>query len=155
MSATEADPVPANNTATDSAVVNPAPPVSFYVVSPCRIVDTRGPVADTGGPALAANAKRDILLTGINAPPCGVPADARAVAVNVTVVNASDSGDLRLFPGGTSLPNSSAINFVAGQVRANSAVLPLVNGFLSVQCDMPLGSTGTAHFLLDVSGYFR
>jgi hypothetical protein len=69
-------------------------------------------VADTGGPALAANVKRDIFLTGPNAPACGVPSDARAVAVNVTVVDASESGDLRLYPAGTGLPISSAINFV-------------------------------------------
>jgi uncharacterized repeat protein (TIGR01451 family) len=155
VSGNEADPVAANNTASDSAVVNPAPPVPFYTVNPCRIVDTRGPVADTGGPALAANTKRDILLTGINAPPCGVPSDARAVAVNVTVVDPSASGDLRLYPAGTSLPNSSTINFAPDQVRANSAVVPLSSGLLSVQCDMLGGPTGTVHFILDVSGYFR
>jgi hypothetical protein len=124
------DPVLGNDFATESVLVNPAPPVSFYTVSPCRIVDTRGPVADTGGRALAANTGRKILLTGPNAPACGVPSDARAVAVNATVVDPSDGGDLRLHAGGTSLPSSSTINFVAGQVRANSAVVPLVNGFL-------------------------
>jgi hypothetical protein len=34
-------------------------------------------------------------------------------------------------------------------------VIPLVNGFLSVQCDMLGGPTGTVHFILDVTGYFR
>lgn len=154
VSANEADPAPANNTASDSVVVRPAAPVSFHTVAPCRIVDTRGPVSDTGGPALAANSKRDIFLTGPNAPACGVPSDARAVAVNITIAGASDGGDLRLYPAGTGLPSSSTINFVAGQVRANSAVVP-VNGFVSVQCDMPGGSTGTVQFILDVSGYFQ
>ena len=45
------------------------------------------------------------------------------------------------------------INFGAGAVRANNAIISLgAGGRLAVQCDMPTGST---HVLIDVAAYFR
>jgi hypothetical protein len=84
---------------------------------------------------------------------CQVPADARAVVLNITVVQPTDVGDLRLFPAGTVPPLASTINFGAGAVRANNAIISLgAGGRLAVQCDMP---TGTTHVLIDVAAYFR
>ena len=101
---------------------------------------------------LAANTLRTFPVTGI----CGVPTGVNAVAINVTVVDETDIGDLRLYPAGGSAPGSSTINFVAGKVRANNAIIPLgTGGQLSVQCDMPPGSTGHTNFLFDVTGYFQ
>ena len=151
VSAAETDPVPANNAATQTILVNPLPPHSFYPLRPCRLIDTRDPVNPWGGPALAANGLREFPLLGF----CGVPNSARALAVNVTVVGGSDLGDLRISPWKLDVPNASTINFAAGEVRANSAIVPLYQGAMWVWCDMPLGSTGTVHFLLDVSGYFQ
>jgi len=151
VSAIETDPVPANNTGTETVVVNPAPPLMFYSVAPCRLVDTRDPVNPRGGPALAANATREFFVTTF----CDVSPLARAIAVNVTVVGGSDVGDLRIYPRLNGVPTASTINFAAGQVRANSAIVPLYQGGMSVLCDMPPGSTGTVHFLLDVTGYFQ
>ena len=36
-----------------------AGPFQFFSVTPCRIVDTRGPTGVTGGPALSAGAARN------------------------------------------------------------------------------------------------
>jgi hypothetical protein len=59
-----------------------------------------------------------------------------------------------LFPAGTSIPGSSTINFRAGIVRANNAILPLgAAGDLGVAC--ALAAPGSTHFLLDISGYFE
>jgi len=49
-------------------------------VTPCRVVDTRGAVGPWGGPSLQPSASRDFTLGGR----CGIPADAIAVAANVT-----------------------------------------------------------------------
>jgi uncharacterized repeat protein (TIGR01451 family) len=140
---------PSDNTATTSTVVAE---VEFYTATPCRVADTRDPAGDSGGPALAANAVRTFPVRGL----CSVPADARAVILNVAVVGPTDAGDLRLFPSGMAAPLASTINFQPGAVRANNAIIGLgTDGRLAVQCDMPAGSTGTAHFLIDISGYFR
>jgi len=130
-----------------------APAVGFfYTVTPCRIVDTRGATGPTGGPALAAGTMRTFPIAGN----CGIPADATAVAVNLTAVEPTSAGDVRVFPSGITPPAVLAVNFSAGQTRANNAVLGLngpTPGSLDVQTDLTAG--GVTHFLLEVSGYFR
>ena len=135
----------ANNTDTVTTV---AGPVAFYALTPCRLADTRS----TDGPALQANSSRDFDVAGR----CLIPADALAVAVVLTAALPADFGDLRLYPAGTPLPMASSINFAADHTRANNAVIQLgAGGRISVQCDMPTGSTGQTHFLMDAFGFFR
>jgi len=124
--------------------------LDFYTVAPCRLLDTRNASGPAGGPALPPGSQRVIAVTGH----CGVPADAKAVAVNLTVVAAGAAGDLRFFPGNAQPPNSSTINFGPGQTRANNAVLMLASsgtGTLAAQND---GGAAT-HLLVDVTGYFK
>jgi parallel beta-helix repeat protein len=120
----------------------------FYALTPCRVVDTRNANGPRGGPALVAGAQRTFTLGGN----CGVPASARSLSVNVTVTSPSVPGDLRLFAGGSSAPGTTAINYRAGQTRANNAIVTLGgSGDLAVQCDQ---ATGTVHLILDLNGYF-
>jgi hypothetical protein len=131
----------------------PPPAADFYTVAPCRAVDTRGAAGPYGGPALAAGVERAIALAGR----CGVPATARAVAVNLTVVAPGRAGDVRAYPGGSAAPLASALNFAAGQTRANNAVLPLAadaSGTAVFRADLA-GGAGTAGLLVDVVGYFQ
>lgn len=144
------DPASRRGVAPGTASCSPPTPQSFFTLTPCRVADTRNPAGPLGGPALAANTTRDFAIRGT----CGVPATARSVAMNVTVTGSNNIGDLRLFPQGAATPGSSTINWRAGQTRANNAVLPLggPSGSVSVQCDMPAGST---HLILDIFGYFQ
>ena len=130
----------------------PPSPTDMYTLTPCRVADTRSPIGPSGGPALGANTTRTFPVAGI----CGVPSTAIAVAINVTVVNATDLGNLRVYPAGGGTPGASTINFTVNKVRANNAVIPLgTGGEIGVRCDMPAGSTGQTDFLFDVSGYFE
>jgi hypothetical protein len=127
----------------------PSSPTSFFTLTPCRVADTRNPPGVSGGPALVANTSRSFPVGGI----CGIPLAASAVAINVTVVNETNLGDLRLYPAGGSVPGASTINFATNKVRANSAIISLgTGGQMAVQCDMASGSTD---FLFDVTGYFQ
>jgi chitinase len=129
-----------------------AAPSAFFALNPCRVADTRNAPSNSGGPALAANTTRTFPAAGL----CGIPTDAIAIAINVTVVGETEAGNLRLYPAGAPAPVASTINFAVSHVRANNAIIPLgVDGRIAVQCDMPPGSTGTTHFLFDVSGYFK
>lgn len=124
----------------------------FYSLTPCRVADTRNAAGASGGPSLGANTVRSFPAAGS----CGIPTTATAIAVNLTVVDQTDAGDIRVFATGSAPPNSSAINFARGKVRANNAVIPLgTNGQISVQTDMAPGSAGRTHFLFDVTGYFQ
>jgi len=128
-----------------------AAPLQFFTLTPCRVIDTRGSAGTFGGPALQGNgARRSFPVAG----QCGIPADALAVAANVTVISPSHDGDLRFGPNGF-LSATSTLNFRAGQVRGNNAVIGLTGdplGSLAVQTDIYPGSTDLA---LDVVGYFK
>jgi hypothetical protein len=134
-----------------------AGPFSFFPLTPCRVVDTRGPVGPQGGPSLSANTVRSFAIINVNG--CGVPATAKAAAINLTIVQPTDSGDLRIFPYQSAVPLASVINFsTVDFALANGAIVPLANiGGLdvSVQTDMPVGSSGNVHLVIDVTGYFQ
>jgi hypothetical protein len=123
----------------------PPTPSDLYTVPPCRLVDTRLAQA----PALAASERRVWTV----ASRCGVPATAKAVALNVTVTGPTAAGYIRLAPG-NGLTESSAINFGAGMTRANNALVLLATddtGSLSATNR----SGGSVQLILDVSGYFQ
>lgn len=121
----------------------------FYTVPPCRIADTREVPGPYGGPAMLAGSDRVWVVAG----QCGVPASAKAVALNVTVTGADAAGSLTLYAAGTARPLATAINYPAARTRANNAIAALgSSGGLAVHCDQ---ASGTAHVILDVSGYFE
>ncbi len=122
----------------------------FYTIpAPCRLVDTRNPNGPLGGPALSSGVLRDFTLTGT----CGLPATAKALSLNITVVSPTGSGFLSFSPG-CQPPLASTLNFVAGQTRANNAILPVdANGVLTVS--PAVSGAGTVQLILDVNGYFQ
>jgi hypothetical protein len=139
---------PTNATIADGTgvgtIVDDDPGMSFHTLTPCRFIDTR-----LAGPPLAANTYLTVGAAGS----CGIPLSARAVALNVTAVAPTDSGHLRLYPGGTAPPPTSALNFASGQTRGSNAIVGLgQNGGLTIGCYMPSGAT---HVVLDVFGYFE
>jgi Calx-beta domain len=130
-----------------ATIVDDDRPLDLHTVRPCRIIDTR-----LSGPALGANGSRTLAAAGL----CGIPSTAKAVAANVTSVTPTDQGDLRLFPAGTAPPTTSVLNFGMGQTRAANAIVTLgAAGAITVQCDMPAGSSGVTHIVVDVVGYFE
>jgi lysyl endopeptidase len=128
----------------------PATGYDFFTVTPCRVADTRDPDGPLGGPALQPSENRTFIVTGT----CGVPSTAKAVSVNVTVVGAAADGFMTLYPSDQSLPPASTVNFQAGQTRGNNAIIGLATD-ASGGITVANGSAGTAHFILDVNGYFE
>ena len=128
-----------------------APPAAtrFHTVTPCRRVDTRS--ASLGGPQpLAAGSLTRFALAG---GPCGVPATAAAVSLNVAVTAPTTAGYLRLFPAGGAEPLASALNYAAGLTRANNAIVGLGGaGEIAVRVGQ---ASGAAHVIVDVNGYFE
>jgi hypothetical protein len=123
-------------------------PGSYYTLTPCRVLDTRNAPGQYGGPALTANATRNVALAG----QCGIPATARAVSASVTVIGSTATGNLRLFPAGATVPVAAAVNYSAGQTRSN-------NGFVGVSAAglglRAVQASGTVHVIVDVTGYFE
>ena len=145
----------------DVTVVNPGPrtatmtgafnygPAQYFSVTPCRLADTRNPAGPYAGPALAAASDRAFVAAG----QCGIPPSAKAVSVNVTVTQPTAAGDLRLYPGAGAVPTSSALNYRAGQTRANNTVVELgAAGDFALHSDQ---AAGTVEVIVDVNGYFQ
>lgn len=116
----------------------------FFTVDPCRLVDTRVPPST---PLTLGD--RAFLPLGS----CELPATARALVLNVTVVGPSNAGHLTLYPTESSLPPTSTLNYSAGQIRANNAIVKLgpFGGFV-VYCSQ---ASGTVDLVIDVEGYFQ
>jgi uncharacterized repeat protein (TIGR01451 family) len=136
------DPGAAGNANPTAVTIGPEV-LDCYTVTPCRAVDTRTTTA------LASGVSRTFNLAGI----CGIPSTARAVAVNVTAVNPTGAGTLVLWRSGTALPGTSSLNFPAGAVRGNNAVVGLSGGTLDARA--VVGGSGTVQVVIDVSGYFQ
>ncbi|MES1244359.1 MAG: M12 family metallo-peptidase [Acidobacteriota bacterium] len=122
----------------------------LYTVTPCRMIDTRNANGPLGGPELSAGQVRTFTVTGS----CSIPADAKALAVNVTAVLPGADGNLQIFPGNAFPLGTSTINFSTGLNQANNATLTLAtNGAGTI--GVKNGSTGVVDFLLDVVGYYK
>lgn len=118
----------------------PSEPSDFYTVPPCRLVDTR-----TSAP-LAAGVRASFPAAG----KCGIPAEARALAVNVTAVDASTAGYLRIYPSGVPLNTTRSVSFGALQRRASGSIVAL-----GVAGEIDVLSTTAVDLVVDVTGYFR
>lgn len=115
---------------------------TFEPLSPTKLLDTRT------SSAIGAGLTRTVQVTGL----AGVPADATAVVVNVTVVSPSVGGYLIVYPNGAPRPGVATITFPAKQTIANLATVKIG----SLGRIVVFNSTGAArHVLLDVTGYYR
>jgi hypothetical protein len=77
-----------------------------------------------------------------------VPADASAVALNVTVTEPAAAGYVTVWPCGTEPPPTSNLNFVAGQTVANAVTTGVGSGG-----QVCVFSAAPAHLIVDVDGY--
>lgn len=108
-------------------------------MAPFRVLDTRD---GTGGP----NIKLGPGVT-ITVPVDGGFSDV--LALNVTVTNASAPSYLVVWPAGQPHPNSSNLNFDAGQTVANRVIVP-VAGSISIY-----NAAGFVDVIADLNGAFR
>ena len=118
----------------------------YHTVSPCRVLDTR-----SGPGPLSSGTAFPIALAGS----CGIPANAIAVALNLTVVAPSGMGGLEAYQADVAPPSPLiVVNFNSGQTRANNALVRVSpTGSIAVRPTIPGG--GTVHVVIDVFGYMQ
>jgi len=116
---------------------------SFFAITPCRAVDTRG------SSPLGTGQQRNFAIRGV----CGVPTTAAAVSINVTVVSPTAGSFLTLWPTASARPNVSTINFSASDPSlANGAIV----GLGTTPTDLAVfNSSGSVHVIIDITGYFQ
>lgn len=133
----------------------------YVPVTPCRIIDTR-----VAGGVITANTTRSFDITqeaapitsyaaqGGDASGCGIgSAGAFAAAViNFTVVTPNAAGYITAFPAGASQPLAATVNYNAGDVRGNLAIVRLDQG--ASASELTVYSFAQTHLVADVTGYF-
>ena len=137
---------------TSPAPATPAPVAPSYApVTPARLLDTRTDVGLTtadgqflGGGILAAGSTVELKVAGR----AGVPLDAGAAALNVTVTGSSRPGYLTVYPCGTPRPNASSVNHGAGQTIPNLVISGIGEG--GRVCIFTLAAT---HVIVDLNGF--
>ena len=125
----------------------PPPTTYYHPLTPARILDSRaGSGVGDWDTKWGPNTTREVAVAGFS----GVPADADAVALNVTVTGTTASSLLTIWPKGQPMPNASSLNWTAGRTIAN-AVTVKVGTDEKVLVRNAVGST---HVIFDVVGYY-
>jgi alpha-tubulin suppressor-like RCC1 family protein len=131
--------------AANFVVHTPPPALRFIPVTPCRVADTRNPNGPLGGPILAAGSTRSFTIAGT----CGIPSNAQAYSVNLTVVPNGLLGYVTMWPTGQTRPVVSTLNSLDGRIKSNAAMIPAGTGGA-----VSLYTTDATHAILDINGYF-
>jgi hypothetical protein len=121
--------------------------LTFYPLTPCRVVDTRGPNGALGGPYLQPATERDFPV--LEASSCGIPASAQAYSLNVTAVPLGTLQYLTVWPAGRPQPVVSTLNAPTGTVVANAAVIKPGDGG-----DVAVYPTDATNLIIDINGYW-
>lgn len=122
-------------------------PLQFVPVTPCRVADTRWQNGPFGGPYLSGGSTRNF---DIPQSACGIPPQAQAYSLNITVVPVHTLGYLDAWPTGEAAPPISTLNSYDGRVKANAAIVPAgAGGAISVYVTDP------TNVILDINGYFQ
>jgi LPXTG-site transpeptidase (sortase) family protein len=109
----------------------------YVATEPTRAIDTR----NFRGPLAA----KEVLRVPLG----GIPTDALAAVLNVTVTAATGAGYWTVFADGAPLPGTSNLNVdVAGQTIPNQVLAPMSNGAIDI-----FTSAG-GHVIVDVAGYY-
>ena len=121
---------------------------AFHAVSPTRILDSRPGGGNIGGYTTpwGQGVTRDVTVAGVG----GVPPNADAVVLNVTVTGATSSSFLSVYPSGAAPPTVSDLNFGGGQTIANQVTVKVgASGKVSI-----FNNGGHVDVIADVTGYY-
>ncbi|MCU1504825.1 MAG: family peptidase [Ilumatobacteraceae bacterium] len=128
----------------------PSAPPAYVPMVPARLMDTRpgyttidGQDAQTG--TRGAGTTTELQVAGR----AGIPTDATAAVLNITVTEPTAPGFITVAPCGTPTPNSSNVNYTAGTTTANAVIAKIgTNGKVCITTSAP------THTIADINGYF-
>ncbi len=119
----------------------------FHSVQPLRMVDTRPNSGYTGqGSPLSAGSTLSLNLNG----KYGIPSDATAVALNITMTNTTQWSYLTVYPSNDSKPTNSDLNWMPNETVANFVKVPISStGVVNFT-----NAFGNADLVVDLEGYY-
>jgi hypothetical protein len=142
--------------------------LTFVAITPCRLVDTRGPAANFNGmspfsgPSLGPSTTTTFPVqsaaeaTADTTPaPCGtIPSIAQAYSFNITAIPKTAGGIafVTVWPAGSPQPAVSTINDGQGQILANAAIVPA--GTPSGGVNVLNSGPATMDLTIDMNGFY-
>jgi hypothetical protein len=138
----------------------PATPQSlaYTPVTPYCLVDTCvavGALSARSGRNYAASDNTRIGQAGGNPAGCNIPVGPEALALTLTAVLPPQVGNLIAYPAGGAVPLASALNFLGGQIIANTTVVAITPGCCAGDNFAVFNnSDGMTPVVVDVVGYF-
>jgi hypothetical protein len=115
----------------------------FTALTPIRALDTRNGPGTPVGPGVSL----PLAVAGS----FGVPADATAVVMNVTVTDPTVAGYVSVYPDNASVPLASNLNFVPGLTVPNLVTVGIgTGGGVKI-----FNANGTTHVIADIVGYYK
>ena len=133
---------------TSNSVIPTATGSLFHPLAPVRILDSRPPPSQVGpfSTPWTGGVKRDVSVGGL----AGVPVNADAVVLNVTVTDTTGSSFLSIWPAGQSQPTASSLNWTPGRTIPNAVTVKLgAAGKISI-----FNLSGDVNVIADVAGYY-
>jgi len=135
----------------DQVLAQVLQPSSYSSLDPGRLMDTRSPGSATvdglfQGIGVRTESSTTALLVSGRA---GVPLDADAVTLNVTVTSPAAAGYVTVFPCGSSVPMVSNLNFREDESIPNSVIVKL--GPVGTVCFF---TSVNANLIVDVQGFY-
>ena len=112
-----------------------------FASSPKRLMDTRDANAKIG-----AESTMQLKVTDV----AGVPSDAKAVVLNVTVVDPTETSFLTVYPMGQALPTTSNLNFTPGSTVPNQVIATVGEGGRICIYN----HSGQTHIIADLVGWY-
>ena len=123
---------------------------SYAALVPARLLDTRSSASTIDGQSVAAGVRPLGTVTTLQVSGRGgVPTNATAVVLNVTVTGPVAAGFATVYPCGMTTPLASNLNFLAGQTVANASIVQLGSG--GTVC---LYNSQPTDLVVDVDGAF-
>jgi hypothetical protein len=116
---------------------------TFTAVTPSHLLDTRN--ATGGFKPLGTGGTLSLPVVGVG----GVPLNASAVVLNVTVVGPTGSSYVAAYPDPEGHAASTGLDFAAGETIANLVVVPVVDGKIDFY-----NHAGSVNVTADVLGYY-
>ncbi|MDX2044585.1 MAG: putative Ig domain-containing protein [Acidobacteriota bacterium] len=120
----------------------------FPLPAPVRLLDTRSGQPACFTPGVPINGENS--LTQLARGTCGIPAAARAVTGNVTVVVPGSGGFLTIYPSDAAQPLVANTNYAAGDILNNVFTVGLGNADGSLK----IFAQTTTHVVMDITGYY-
>lgn len=129
----------------------------YVPVTPCRVLDTRlagGRIPAGGTRGFDIAAATDYTAQGGAATDCNVGnvGTIGSAVINFTVVTPSIAGYITAFEFGGTQPLAATVNYVAGDIRGNLAIVPLDGN--SADNDISVFTFAETHVVGDIVGYF-